>query len=79
MPRPQPAVPPLIAADVLRPDHVYHPQYLRWLEARKARMGEPSAVSSKRKARLFLACNPVLKTAWASIWRRHDLQEKAAA
>lgn len=65
--------PPLKAADLLVPTHVYHRQFIRWLAERKERFGEKSAKPNKRKARLFLAQNNSrLRNLWPSIWKEHE-------
>ena len=60
-------VPELTAAAVLQSDHVYHPQFVRWLERRGVELDK----ATKRQARKFLASNPVLRRAWASVWKQH--------
>ncbi len=69
-------VPELKAADVLKAEHVYHPQFVKWLASRQAEHGEDAAQPNKRKARLFLAANPILRRAWPSVWKEHERQQK---
>ena len=66
----KPKVPELKAADVLKAEHVYHPQFVKWLAAR-------GVEASKRQARKFLAANPILRRAWESVWKQHDRKEAA--
>jgi hypothetical protein len=68
-------VPELKAADVLKAEHVYHHQFVKWLADRQAEHGEDAAQPNKRKARLFLALNPILRRTWPLIWKAHDRQE----
>ena len=66
-------VPELRAADLLKAEHVYHPQFVRWLQGRGVELDK----ATKRQARKFLASNPVLRRAWSSVWKQHGRKEAA--
>jgi len=66
-------VPELKAGDVLQEGHFFHEAFVKWLEARRERLGEKCAVANKRKARLFLSeNNNQRRRLWALMHRQHD-------
>lgn len=54
------------AAEIMDAAHPLHKAFRKWLEDRRAELGEESAQFNKRKARLYLAEFPSFKKAKAA-------------